>query len=252
LGAHVDGSGGHKEGSVTERRVRTIERVAVIGLGRFGTSVARTLQEIGFEVTGIDIAEKPVAAVAHQIALAAQGDGSDEELLRSLNVEQSHVAIVAQGENVEANVLSTFVLKRMGVPWVVARASSAVHGEVLRRVGADRTVFPERDAGVRLAHSLPVRDVTDYISLSPTAGVAKFPAPAQFVGHRLGDLNANHTIPLSVLLIKRGEALLPSPPDDEVVRPGDEFVVAGADRDLAGFVEGAADQLERGAERGER
>ena len=224
---------------------RAIERVAVIGLGRFGTSVVRTLQELGYEVTGIDIAKKPIAAVANLVALAAQGDGSDEELLRSLNVDRSDVAIVAQGENVEANLLSTFVLKGMGVPWVVARASSAVHGELLRRVGANRTVFPERDAGVRLAHSLPVRDVTDYISLSPTAGVAKFPVPAHFVGRRLGELNADRSIPLSVLLIKRGEGLLPSPADAEVVRAGDVFVVAGTDRDLAGFVEGAAERKER-------
>ncbi len=126
------------------------ERVVVIGLGRFGTSTARTLHELGFEVTAIDLGERQVAEATAFATLAAQGDGTDEELLRSLAVDRSHYGVVAQTESLEASALATLLLKRLGVPWVVAKAGSLLHGELLRRVGADRIVFPERDAGVRL------------------------------------------------------------------------------------------------------
>jgi hypothetical protein len=114
------------------------ERVTVIGLGRFGSSVARTLNELGYEVTAIDRDPKRIQEMADHVTLAAQGDGTDQELLQQLNVDQSDVAIVAQGENLEASLLSTLLLTKLKIPWVIGKARNSLHGELLRKVGADR------------------------------------------------------------------------------------------------------------------
>ena len=216
---------------------RTTERVVVIGLGRFGTSVARTLHEVGFEVTAIEAGERQVAEASGYVTLAAQGDGTDEELLRSLAVDRSHYGIVAQAESLEASALSTLLLKRLGVRWVVAKAANELHGELLRRVGADRVLFPEWDAGVRLGHSLTVRYINDYIPLSPFMGVAKLTAPAHFVGCTLGELCAPHAGQLDVLLIRRGRNVITAPGANDRIEAGDELLVVGADPEIDAFAE---------------
>jgi trk system potassium uptake protein len=212
-------------------------RVTVIGLGRFGRSVARTLYELGYEVTAIDRDEHQVEEASDFVALATQGNGADEDLLRSLQVERSAVAIVAQGSELESSVLATLVLKRLGVPYVVAKANNELHGEVLQRVGADRVIFPERDAGVRLAHTLDVPRVDDYIPLSPTSGVAKFAAPPNLIGHTLADVHAICGAQLSVLALKRGRFLTTTPSLEERIQEGDDLVVIGPDGAIEAFVE---------------
>lgn len=212
------------------------ERVTVIGLGRFGTSVARTLSELGYEVLAIDTDERTTQAASEYVTLAAQGDGTDPDLLAQLNVPESDVVVVAQGENLEASVLSTLLLKKLKVPWVVSKAKTALHGELLKKVGADRVVFPEMDAGIRLAHSLGVRHITDYITLSNTAGVAKIEAPANLVGHTIESLMKDMEGRLNVLLIKRGNQLITVPHFQESIRAHDELVIVGADADIAQFL----------------
>ncbi|MFW6074947.1 MAG: potassium channel family protein [Chloroflexota bacterium] len=219
------------------RRKWRPERVAVIGLGRFGRSTAYTLHELGYEVTALDLDERNVTDAAQYIALAAQGDGTDEELLRSLQIDQSDAAIVAQASNLEASVLTTLLLKRLNVPWVVAKAKSEVHGDILTRIGANRIIFPEQDAGIRLAHSLAVRHMSDYISLSQNAGVAKLTAPAHFVGKSLLELDLEQHFNLNVLLIKRGQKIITVPNYKEVIEAGDELLLVGPDRDMAAFTE---------------
>jgi trk system potassium uptake protein len=209
-------------------------RVAVIGLGRFGESAALTLGALGYEVTAVDIDERKVADVADRVTLAAQGDGTDEGLLRSLAVDASDVGIVGQGKNLEASVLITLILKRMKVPWVIAKAESGLHGELLERIGANRIVYPEASAGVRVAHSLLINHVEDYISLSPISGLAKLPLPENHAGR-----TANDVCPpgcgLLLVLIERDGALLPSPGPHEVLKHGDQVVVAGADAAIERF-----------------
>ncbi len=213
------------------------QRVIIIGLGRFGRSVAQTLYDLNYEVTAIDTDAQRVAEVTSMVTLAAQGDGADEELLRSLDAGRSHIGIVAQGRVLEANLLTTLLLKRMGVPRVVAKATSALHGDLLRLIGADGIIFPERDAGLRLAHALAVPSISDYISLSATSGVARFTAPAHFADRSLSDLHADADAKISVLLIQRGNLLLTSPSFEERLRPGDELVVAGPDWEIEAFIE---------------
>ncbi len=218
-------------------RDRKIRRVAVIGLGRFGRGVSRTLFELGYEVTAIDTDERQVEAASDYVSLATQGDGADEELLRSLQIERSDVAIVAQGSHLETSVLATLVLKRIGVPWVVSKATNELHGEVLRRVGADRVIFPERDAGVRLAHTLAVPGGDDYISLSPTSGVSKIVAPPHLIGRTLAEAYAACGAQLSVVALKRGRLLTMAPSLEERIEARDEMVVIGPDEEIEAFVE---------------
>jgi trk system potassium uptake protein TrkA len=215
----------------------TDERVAVIGLGRFGTSIARTLHELGYEVTAIDLRESMVQEASDYVTLAAQGDGTDQELLQQLNIDKSDVVVVAQGQNLEASVLTTLLLKKLNVPWVISKAKTSLHGELLRKVGADRIVFPELDAGVRLAHSLGVRHIRDYITLSPNAGVAKLQAPANLIGYTLEDCIAGAQGRLNVLLIKRGPDLITVPHYQEVIQEHDELVIVGADSAIERFAE---------------
>lgn len=223
------------------------ERVTVIGLGRFGTSVAKTLNTLGYEVLAIDINQQNIEEASEYVTLAAQGDGTDPDLLEQLNVPQSDVVVVAQGENLEASVLSTLLLKKFKVPWVVSKAKTALHGELLRKVGADRVVFPEMDAGVRLAHSLGVRHITDYITLSNAAGLAKIEAPANLVGHSIGSLMKDMEGRLNVLVIKRGNQLITVPHFQESIRAHDELVIVGADTDIAHFVDHNPDAVTGGS-----
>lgn len=213
------------------------ERVTVIGLGRFGSSLARTLHELGYEVTAIDRDQRRIQEMADLVTLAAQGDGTDQDLLQQLNVEQSDVAVVAQGENLEASVLSTLLLKKLEIPWVVSKAKTVLHGELLRKIGADRVIFPELDAGIRLAHSLGVRHINDYISLSATTGVAKLEAPAALVGKTLSECMGNLQTKINVLLIKRGTQIITVPHFQEVIQPRDQIVIVGADSDIESFVD---------------
>ena len=213
------------------------ERVTVIGLGRFGSTVARTLCSQGYEVLAIDRNESTVQEASEYVTLAAAGDGTDPDLLDQLNVADSDVVVVAQDENLEASVLSTLLVKKLKVPWVVSKAKSNLHGELLRKVGADRVVLPEMDAAIRLSHSLGVRHITDYITLSSTAGVAKIEAPANLVGHSIESLMSDLQGRLNVLLIKRGNELITVPHLQESIRAHDELLIVGADADIERFVD---------------
>lgn len=219
------------------RRTVEADRIAVLGLGRFGRSLARTLHDLGYEVTAIDSDPRVVEEASAFVTLAAQGDCTDEDLLRSLEVDRAVVGIVAQGGNLEASLLSTLLLKRLGVRRVIAKATSDLHGELLQRIGADRVIFPERDEGNRLAHAIAVPSINDYISLSPTSGIAKFNAPSQFVGKTLTELHAETHSSLSVFAIKRGNLLINLPAYSEMIQVNDELVVSGPDREIEGFIE---------------
>lgn len=214
----------------------SLERVTVIGLGRFGSSLVRNLYEIGYDVIAIDVDQDAVNAVQNVALVAVRTDGTDETALTDLEVDKSDVAIVAQGENLEASILTVLILKRIGVPWVIAKAKTDLHGELLDKLGADQVVFPEKDAGRRLAHSLGARVVSDYITLSANVGIAKLLAPEMFVGQSVGDLVGYRQQTINVLVIKRGNNLINLPSFQETIRQGDELVIVGADKAIHAFV----------------
>ena len=220
----------------SSRQEATRKRITVIGLGRFGSSVARVSHELGYEVTAIDIAERRVADAANYATLAAQADGSDEEALLSLGIDRSDVAVVGQGQNIEQSISCALILKRIGVPWVIAKAETDIHGEILTKVGADRIVFPESEAGVQVAHSLEIRHLVAYMNLSQTCGVARLELPLSAVGQTVSEIEAGRP-GMSIILIQRSDLLLPRPANDELLNKGDIVLVAGLDEAIDAFAD---------------
>ena len=212
------------------------KRVAVIGLGRFGSSVARVCHEMGYDVMAIDVDEGRVAEAAGYATLAAQADGSDEQSLLSLGVDRSEVGVVGQGENIEASVSSALILKRIGVPWVIAKAETDLHGEILVKVGADRIVLPESEAGNQVAHSLEIRHLVAYMNLAHTSGVARMEVPRAAVRQSVGQIDTSWPN-LCVILVQRGNLLLPRPLPDTVLEEGDVILVAGLDEAIDAFAD---------------
>lgn len=212
------------------------KRVAVIGLGRFGSSVARVCHELGYDVTAIDIDERRVAEAADYATLAAQADGSDEEALLSLGVERSEVGVVGQGQNIEASISCALILKRIGAPWVIAKAETDLHGEILVKVGADRIVFPEAEAGDQVAHSLEIRHHVAYMNLTHTSGVARMRVPATAVRQTIGQIDAAWPN-ICIVLVQRGNLLLPRPLPETILEEGDVVLVAGLDEAIDAFAD---------------
>ena len=208
---------------------------AVIGLGRFGSAVATTLSEIGHEVLGVDAELDSVQALADTLAQVLQLDATDLKALRAAGIQNFETAVVSIGENIEASLLVVMQLKDLGVPTIVAKAVTPVHGRILEKLGVSRVIFPEREMAIRLAHSLSSPNVLDYIGLSRDFSIAEIPAPGSFIGRSLRDLELRPRFGLTLIAIKRGagaEETTVAPGADEVVCAGDVLALLGRNERL--------------------
>src|SRR5688572_14438306 len=149
----------------------TRRQVAVLGLGRFGSALARELARLGHDVLAVDSDERRVEELAAEVTHAAQADITDQEALQDLGLADFDTVIVAVSGQLEVSVLTTALLKRLGVRRIVSKAATDLHGSILQEVGAHRVVFPERDTGVRLAHSFAAPGVLDYLDVAPGYGL---------------------------------------------------------------------------------
>lgn len=208
------------------------QQVVVIGLGRFGSAVARELERLGHEVLAIDRSEQRVNEISTDVTHALQLDAADEEALRSAGTAEFQTAVVAISTDAEPSIFATMVLKRLGVPNVIAKAGSLLHGEILARVGADRVVFPERETGLRLAHSFNVPNVIDYLDVAPNFGIEKIRPPKSFVGKSLGELDLKQRLGLTPIVLRRGQQVFVNPAREERVADGDELILIGRDEKL--------------------
>jgi trk system potassium uptake protein len=208
------------------------EQVVVIGLGRFGSAVARELERLGHEVLAIDRSEQMVNDIASDVTHALQLDAADEDALRGAGAGEFGTAIVAISSDAEPSIFATMVLKRLGVRNVIAKAGSTLHGEILARVGADRVVFPERETGLRLAHSFNVPNVIDYLDVGPNFGIEKIRPPQSFIGKTLGELDLKERLNLTPVALRRGKQVFVNPARDERVAEGDELILIGRDDKL--------------------
>jgi len=208
------------------------KQFAVIGLGRFGKSVALALSEMGHDVLAIDNEESNVQEVANSVTHAVRADAREEETLRALGLRNFDAVIVAIGNDIEANILITLMLKEMGIKFVVSKAMNALHGKVLEKIGADKIVFPEKEMGIRLARNLVTFNVMDYIELAPGYSVLETTTPARFAGKSLGELDLRARRGVSVMAIKKPDEVVIAPGAEAVLGEKDVLIVAGKNEDL--------------------
>lgn len=208
------------------------EQVMVIGLGRFGSAVARELERLGHEVLAIDRSEQLVNEIAPDVTHALQLDAADEDALRSAGAGDFPTAIVAISSDAEPSIFAAMVLKRLGVRNVIAKAGSQLHAEILARVGADRVVLPERETGLRLAHSFNVPNVIDYLDVAPSFGIEKIRPPRAMIGRSLGELDLKGRLGLTPIALRRGTQVFVNPAREERVADGDELILIGRDDKL--------------------
>lgn len=209
------------------------EQVIVVGLGRFGSAAARTLHALGHEVLAVDASEDVVNEIAPHVTHAVQADASDENALRALGAGNFDKAVVGTSSNLEASIVATLALKRLGVGTVIAKAGNELHGEILRRVGADRVVYPEREAGEAVAHTIRIPAAVEYLDLVPALGIAKLPVPGSLTGRTLRDLDLPGRFRITTVALLRDSSVLVNPSRDETLKPGDQLVLLGNDDQLA-------------------
>lgn len=208
--------------------MKKTKQFAVIGLGRFGTSVAMTLHTMGYEVLAIDNSEERVQEFSNEVTHVVQADTTDEDTLAALGIRNFDVVIVAIGENVQANILTTLQLKELGVPYIVAKASNKLHGKMLEKIGADRVVYPERDMGQRVAHNLVSSTMLDYIELSPNLNIMEVSVPRVLEGKTLAEADLRAKYEINVVAIKRGDEIIVPPQPNEKIQAYDILVVVGS------------------------
>ena len=198
------------------------KQFVVIGLGRFGESVAKTLYSLGHEVLAIDMDED-----------AVQMDATDESALKTLGLRNFDVAVVTIGSNIQASVMITLLVKELGVKYIIAKGQSDLHAKVLYKIGADRVVLPEKDMGVRVAHNLVSASILDFIELSPDYSIMELRVLNEWDGKSLKELKLRSRYGINIMAIKKGESIDISPKAEDILSADDIIVAIGSADDLS-------------------
>jgi trk system potassium uptake protein TrkA len=222
-----------------------MRQFVVIGLGRFGSSIARALSEKDFEVLAIDKDEAQVKAMEGVVSQAVVLDATDEKSLRELGVQDFDTAIVSMGDTVEDSIMITLTLKELGVRQVIVKAKGDLHSKILKKVGADRITIPEREIADRLAQSLASPKIFDFIEVSETYGIVEMVVPKRFANKTLSELKLREKYKVSVVAIKRKipyskpdgstdfkEEFIVGPGGGDEVISGDVFILLGRNEDI--------------------
>ncbi|MDK2918072.1 MAG: trk/ktr system potassium uptake protein [Candidatus Petromonas sp.] len=208
------------------------KQFVVIGCGRFGSSVAKTLFGMGYDVLAVDRNEEIIQNIADSVTHAVQADATDENSIKSLGIRNFDVAVVTIGLNIQSSILVTLMVKELGVKYVVAKAQNELHAKVLYKIGADRVVFPEREMGVRVAHNLVSSNIMDYIELAPDYSIVEVAVLKEWAGKNLRELNMRAKYGINVMAIKKGPNINISPSATDIIEEEDILVVIGHNDDL--------------------
>jgi trk system potassium uptake protein len=211
-----------------------MKQFVVIGIGRFGSALAERLYGLGHEVLAIDTNEELIQKISDKVTHAVTADASDESVLKSLGVRNFDVAIVAIGSDIQSSIITTLMLKDLGVKYVVAKAQNDLHAKVLYKIGADRVVFPERDMGERVAHNLIATNILEFIELSPEYSIIEFTVPQNWVGKNLRELNLRVRFGVNVVALKsiNNDYINASPKAEDEIKEDTVLVVIGGNDDL--------------------
>ena len=206
--------------------------IAVIGLGQFGGTVAKMLASMNHEVLGVDIDPEVVQKISPFITHAIVADTTDEEAIKALALSQFDIVIVAIGDNIQANLMTSMLLKEMNMPYVVSKAENALQGKMLKKMGVDKVIYPEYDVAQRLAQSLTRDHVMDYLQLSKNISLIEIKMPTFLVGANLKDSNLREKYNLNAVGIRRGEDLEVPPNPSTILGEDDKLLVIGNNSDL--------------------
>ena len=214
-----------------------MKRIGIIGAGRFGMALAESLANAGAEVVLID-RNRPAMQMAGEFATALQGDATQPHVLEEAGFGECDVVVVAIGSNMEASVMATANCKELGVPNVVAKATSELHGKILRRIGADSVIYPDRDSAHRLAMSIANHNVIDFFEVSEGYSIAEIATPEDIRGKTLAEADLRKRTGVTVLCIRRPAADAKKtrkvivPQADDVLNADDRLIVFGETRKL--------------------
>lgn len=209
------------------------KQYVVIGLGKFGTSVAKTLYETGNDVLAIDKSEELVQEIADHVTHAIQLDATDENALKTIGITNFDVAIITIGSDIQSSVMATLLVKEVGVKYIVAKAHSDLHAKVLQKIGADRVIQPEKDMGARVAHNLVAINILDYIELSPDYSVIEIESPKVWHGKTLRELNVRAKYGINIMAVKGSNDINIAPNAEDVISEDDIILAIGSTYDLA-------------------
>lgn len=209
-----------------------MKQFVVIGCGRFGTSVAETLYNLGYDVLAIDKSEERVQEIADKVTHAVQADAIDENTLKTLGLRNFDVAVVTIGSDLQASIMATLIAKELGITFVIAKAQNELHAKVLEKTGADKVVFPEREMGSRVAHNLVSSNILDYIEFAPDYSIVEVTAMENWEGKSLKELRLPTKYGVNVIAIKQGQDINISPYADDIIGEGDVLIVIGNNKDL--------------------
>ncbi|MGM9979220.1 MAG: potassium channel family protein [Clostridium sp.] len=214
------------------------KQFVVIGLGRFGSSIATTLYSLGNDVLVIDKNEDLIQDIASEVTHAVQADATDENALKALGIRNFDVAIISIGGDIQSSVMATLILRELGVKYIIAKGNGELHAKVLYKIGADRVVLPEKDMGVRVAHNIISSSILDYIELSSDYSIMEVKAFKDWVGKDLKSLDLRKKYGINVIAIKTGEKINLNPAaDDKVCK--DNVIVAIGSKEALNSLEGA-------------
>ena len=204
----------------------------VVGLGRFGSSVAETLTQYGHDVLGIDCSAERVQHLSRDLPHIVQLDATNAEALRQIGIGQFETAVVAISGNFESNLLATVLLRRFGVQHIITKARTRLQKTILLEVGAAQVILPEHDAGVHLARRLSSQHFIDFLEIRDGISVVEMMAPENLIGCTLAESNLRQRLGLNVIAVNRDSGIIPNPRADFCIETGDVLLVLGRIEDV--------------------
>lgn len=208
---------------------------AVFGLGKFGYSIAETLADAGCEVMAVDIDDEKIQSIADSVTYAMRADITEQGVLESLGISNIDVAIIALSENMEASIIATIFAKEAGVSYVLAKATNQLHGQILRKVGADDVVFPEWAMGARVAKNLVSGGFLDFFELSSKFSMAELAVPQEWDGKTLVELDLRNRFKINVIGIMSGDEVEVHINPDAPLKEGETLMLVGDNESLVKF-----------------
>lgn len=213
------------------------KQYAVFGLGSFGESVAVALQELGCEVVVVDNHMERIEDISPYVSYAVQADIEDPEVIRSLGTRNLDGVVVAVADDMEASIMATLVSKEIGVPYVLAKAKNELHAKVLKKIGADSIIFPEKEIGQSVARNLVSGEFVDWISLSPDYSITEIQVPEKWIGKSLSEIDVRRTKDVNVVGVRIGEKIQVTIDPEEPLQKEMMLIMIGSNEALEKFGE---------------